>query len=465
MTIISNDLKHNITPLPLNQFDSTSSYADENKQIQIIKIKDYLKRVFSCWGAKKDNFSFLRKLTNITDPMTARWMYAERYMNGETEIHKPHASNSEVSIDYQPKSNTPSIKLPCFLLDKNKVTIFCANPSSEVSQALIKNSHVIFPIHPDMLQSDELPYVEVLRKSKKLESLCAVPTSSSRTVLPLKEKYPVPFHIKLDYRNNIGQFKRTLSRNFIEHAVGVSKILESVKYEKFGYLPESVGVALGEGGYILRETTPRPIVDDKRQLLPLFSIYGKDIHHPNEPPLLAKLIDRSKKDPKTYVLENVLFPLIACFIEAYKQQGILLSCHGQNILIELNDKLEITRFISRDFDNHVDKEWRKKLGLPDFFPNEKSADAKVRSLMYDNALGRAVLDYITALMEKNYGIPPEELRQPCRELFKRTFPDDLSLPTQTHCYAKTPGSDKHLIISRGELPAWRPVPHKNTINE
>lgn len=450
---------HRISSDQLNYKPPSSQTTKQPNTTLPQSILSILYTIFPCINkSKNDPFSFLRKVTNISDPMIARWMYAERYMNGETETHKPYALYTEVNQPFRPKSQTSAIALPCFLLNKNQVTIYAASPSPEVAQTIIKKSHVLFPIHPDMLENGKLPYLQELEKTKKVAPLYAVPSSSSRTVLPLKQSHPYPCYLKLDYRNVIGQFKRSLSTNIIEHAVNVSRILELVKYEKFGYLPESIGISLNErkGGLLIRETTPRPIAKDKRQLLPLFTLYGKDYFHPNEKPLLVQLINKSGKDPKSYILENVLFPLITCFVEAYKQQGILLSCHGQNMLVELNEKLEITRFISRDFDNHIDKEWRKQNGLPDLFQNEKSASKEVRSLMYDNALGRAVLDYLASLMEKEYGIPAEELREPCRKLFQLHL-GNFDFPPETYRYSKSKNSDEYSIISRNEPPTWRPI--------
>jgi hypothetical protein len=88
----------------------------------------------------------------------------------------------------------------------------------------------------------------------------------------------------------------------VEQAINVSRELQGglgAMDPSFAFLREVLGVtyrnlrpetARGENwGYLVREMTPFPSVQDERQLVPGFSLFGRDFFEQGIPPLLFEL--------------------------------------------------------------------------------------------------------------------------------------------------------------------------------
>gem|GEM_PF-515012 len=412
------------------------------------------------------------------ETLNKAFIAAERWWNEGTRTYSKKSLTSEIDPQYQPQSTEPSFELPTFEVDKNKVIISKAHPNKDIEKLYLQTSHIIFPVHPSIVGDTNIPYLNEL-KTRPVENLQAIPTASSRTVVDNicpcciigQEK---EFHtIKLHLPRKISRFYRNLGPKTIAHSVMVSEFLSSVNFDKFAYLPESLGVSFPtEGdkrgwGFIIREMTPRPIVKEKRLLIPFFSLYANNPVIKGGDPLLATLIKSSKEDPKSYVLNRIIFPLIECWIITVKQQGIILESHGQNTLLEIDQNLLPSRIVQRDFDNYVDCTIRKSLNLSceNLHPDQivKVSDEKPKgspySLIYDSSIGHHMLDFIANTMQQYFGIDPKELHLASQKFFSEKFPDFKEyFPKTIYYYASEPSKPNTFpLIDTKEMPRWRPT--------
>src|SRR3989344_3997440 len=281
------------------------------------------------------------------------WIYAERYLNGFKKVA------NEISLEYCAINGLENFNLPFVDINLNKIEALFAYPTSKVFNKVIKNGKARFFIHPDSLH--EFGH-------KRISGVIKVsPTSSTRTVYPLKED----FCIKLHLNRRLSRFIRRLRAGSVEHSILISSEIECGLRrapKSFAYLPESVGFVYEGKGVIIREMTPRPRVKEKRFFLPLFSMYSTDLKNANLEPLFVQIVTAKKLEPLRFFLDSFIDPIlknISYFLDNY---GVLLECHGQNVLVEFDSKFNVKRMIHRDFQSiYIDSEIRKKKGLPEKF--------------------------------------------------------------------------------------------------
>ena len=331
------------------------------------------------------------QLDNLFDKDS--YIYLERYVNKFKKV------SNEVSPKYCAMQGENNFYIPNLSLSKKKVEIILASPNKKIYSKLIGNK-VKFFVHPDM--TEELK--DTLDLSKAKNRIIAQPTSSTRTVLPNKEN----FAIKLHLNKRLSKYIRRLSPSSVKHSLQISKEMDKSIEEcpiTFGYLPESIGIIYKEIGMIVREMTPRPLILDKRALIPLFSLYSLDVKNPKDKPLFVQFIEKKKANPLQFFLQNIIHPLFANMSYFIKQMGLLLESHGQNVLVEIDDKFNITRLVHRDFQSiYVDKEIRKQnnLSIP-FKKHIMGEECKKEisySLVYDQYVGQYMLDNFLELFEK-----------------------------------------------------------------
>src|SRR5205807_8867855 len=115
-------------------------------------------------------------------------------------------------------------------------------------------------------------------------------------------------------------------------------------------------------GFLVREETPRP-AQGQRFLVPYFALYGGDLQHPEDRPLLVQLIERLGAEPQSFVIDEIMIPVLECWAKVVRERGILLESHAQNLLLEIDQDFRPRRVVHRDFDVWVDAESRKQAGL------------------------------------------------------------------------------------------------------
>jgi len=383
-------------------------------------------------------------LENILDIKS--YIYSERYVNKFKKVA------NEVTERYCAINGKDSYYLPEILLKKDDVDIFLASPKKSTYDDIFSKvsfdnlDEVKFYIHPDMIQ-DIMSNNEIESLNNLKYKLLVEPTSSTRTVFPYEKNY----FIKLHLNKRLSKYIRRLSPSSVEHSINISNALEScidTCPETFGFLAESIGIVSKELNYgmIIREQIPRPIINkkiinmtekednknenDERYYLPLFSLYSKDLKHPEDKTLFSQIVDTNHITPLELFMEKYLRPLFIGMNYCINNQGILLEPHGQNVLVEIDNNYNITRLIHRDFQSiYVNNDIRKRNGLKTPFkkhimdiecPSEVSY-----SLVYDHFIGRYVFDEFLELLEKEHNISKKYMKRVIKSEFNNYFDKTL----------------------------------------
>jgi hypothetical protein len=276
--------------------------------------------------------------------------------------------------------------------------------------------------------------------------------------------FPAHF-IKLHYPRRISRFNRRLRRKNICNSVQATHDVARVRCDRFAYLPDVLGFAYGDGdnawGFLVREATPRPF-QGHRLMVPYFALYGGDLQHPEDPPLLVQLIERLGAEPQSFVIEEIMIPVLECWAKVVRERGILLESHAQNLLLEIDRDFSPRRVVHRDFDVWVDAEARRQAGL-DVLGASIGADTphsrqEHYSLVYDHFIGREHFDYLLGILTRFYAVKERAVRDRVAEAFHRNFPDARDfLPADTTYYFSNellPGNEFRLVDTE-RAPEWR----------
>jgi len=383
-------------------------------------------------------------------------IYFENFINQRN--YSCFCDNSEVDKKYQPKHSFSGFDLPYFDLDKNKVAIITANPDKEISK-LYLNDCIKFPVHPETLSVINSKNCHCLAGKMKV-----YPTASTRTVLT--KGNPKHF-LKLHLPKRISRYNRRLRDTSVTHSILISRDLEKTSLpDFFGFLPETIGVfqISEKWGYIIREFDPRPRVEEKRFLIPFFGLYSFDENYPNQPNMLSQLANRSGKDPKSFLVKNILGPLIQSWAFIAKNRGIVLEMHGQNTLLEVNSDLKVCRIIYRDFqslpvdfeirsDNKLENKFNKHLIGRDGFVREQEF-----SLTYDYLIFHHMIVPLVQTFVKEFGLDAKFFYFCLREIlhnsfknYKDFFPEDVSFRFKNKVFSN---NESELEEVPGQ-PIWR----------
>jgi hypothetical protein len=393
-------------------------------------------------------------------------LYMERYVDEGTRTYSPFAAKSEAAPEYQPRSGRPSFELITVFAPPSQVSIFQADPQRNLLEFYVTSEQVRFLIHPETWASSGIDNLDELHALRRGGPLRVAPTASTRTVLTMETPANVPHHfIKLHYPRRISRFNRRLRRKNIRNSVEATRDLADVRFEKFAYLPDSLGFIYGDGGapwgFLAREGTPRPF-EEARFLIPYFALYGGDLRHPEDRPLLVQMIERLGVEPQSFVISEIMIPVLECWAKVVRERGVLLESHAQNLLLEIDSDFRPRRVVHRDFDVWVDAEARKRAGLEVMgasigtdtpYPREQHY-----SLVYDHFIGRELFDYLLGVLTRFYSAKESVVRGRVAEAFHRNFPDaDVFLPADTTYYFSNellPGNEFRLVDTK-RAPEWR----------
>lgn len=431
--------------------------------------------------------------SELSKPKDRQHLYYERYGNGGTRNYSAMSQRIEIEERYQPGNPTgASYRTPKVLIDNSdeRISIYTSTPSQELLDMVVQGDHVWMYVFPQFFHhNQEDPYLQDLKTNfLEIKNMTVIPTSSSRTVLDVTSKAQIKMHCPF----YISRFDRRLEKDTIKHCVAVTQelknLLSSGLYPKFAILPDSIGVTFngnGGWGYLVRESAPFPQVVDagERTLIPMFALYGSDVLAPNEPLLITQMIDRAYKESgsnqekkefaKQFVLNEIILPLVDFFIVSYRETGILLELHGQNTLIELDNRGLPTRIVHRDLDNAIDADLRmeKKLGMNGFYPDQFISRVDTdkdfgseQSIVFDKSIGRMNLDKLAEAMEIHYGIPRQELEHITQAHFGEKFPEFRNyFPKKLDCvynYSSEMRPDQYnyydIILIKDDHARWRP---------
>lgn len=401
------------------------------------------------------------------------WLNCENFANGITaRPNNPNALYNEFDKKYRPGDGREGFLLQKFYMPKKDCMFYKTKEANkELVQRYAKKTHIVFPVHPSTLKNTDVFKINMF--SRKLFSISTViPTASTRTVFVDESEQ---LHcVKLHSNNVITRWMRSLDAPTVRHSIAVTRIFEKSKIFKenknIGYFPESVGACLGsqkkDWGFLVRDMQPTPIREDleKAELVPLNSLYKPDKRFPKSVPKLVKWIKKSKEDPKAFVIDRVIKPLLVNWAKIYLETGVLLEPHGQNVCVQVQNSLP-RRFVFRDFDTAVNGDLLKKakikvrgLDKDGVIDNERST--KAVSLIFDRSV-KTMLDDIADLMQKHFQIKKEDLHKKVRKFLKKEVPDFFEhLPEdgKARSYKRIKGVEKKVWIDL--LNPWRSRPKK-----
>ena len=350
--------------------------------------------------------------------------------------------------------------------------IYTANPSIALAAKYLGTDKVLFCIHPQVFEakSDDRYVTQTLSIGSRFHGITVTPSASSRTLYVHDEQNPHALKVHFPFR--ISRYGRKMRDEVIAQAINVSIELErGIRHfdDRFAFLREVIGVAhrnlcpdtvrCENWGYLVRDMRPFPHVDDHRKLIPGFALYGKDFFNPEKTLLVWDLI--GDNDPRRFVLDNIMFPIIRHWVLCFRHFGFLLEPHGQNVLFEVDDTGAIRRIVHRDLSIGIDMRRRREIHLPDGNLNayNRMERSEFHSITYDKFMGGHFFDRIVAACQEKYPtLQQEDFRQPCCDEFARIFPDHVNYLPKTIWYFSEDRDqfDKPLFHDTRKSPEWRP---------
>jgi len=407
----------------------------------------------------------------MTQPIP-RFEYLERYRNEGTRTYSSHAAYTEAAAAYRPDSPQERFELPLFEIPRDQMLVYSANPGSELGSRYLADDKVMFAIHPQVLETcRQEDYVKrTLDLATGRKTISVAPSSSTRTLYALEQQ---PFNaVKVHFPFKISRYGRRMRHEVLEQAINVSREMEAgigLLDERFAFLREVIAVchpnldpgsARGEHwGYLVRDMRPFPAGDASAHLVPGFALYGRDYFDPDIPLLLYDLI--GDNDPPSFVLDNIMLPIVRHWVACFRQFGYLIEPHGQNVILEVNAAGKISRIIHRDLSVGIDMRRRRDIGLSECGLNHynRMEHDKFHSIVYDRFMGGHFFDRLLQACLENYaGLSREDFTGPCREEFARVFPEHGQYFPKTVWYFSEQRDEfnKPLYQDTGAAPEWRP---------
>ena len=404
--------------------------------------------------------------------MFASLIYLDRYRNEGTRTYSQHADYTEAREKYRPNSKRAQFDLPVFEVPRKQLKIYTANPSVELAATYLTEDKILFCIHPQVLEAhQEDPYVKhTLSIGTPHKNIAVSPSSSTRTLYVRDNQ--IPHAVKVHFPFRISRYGRKMRDEVLEQAINISMELESGIWhldDRFAFLREVIGVAhkncqpdspRGENwGYLVRDMKPFPLVDAKRYLIPGFALYGKDFFDSDKTLLLFDII--GDKDPKAFILDNIMIPIIRHWVGCFQHFGYLLEPHGQNVLFEVGDDLKIKRIVHRDLSLGIDMRRRRDIHLSEGKLNayNRMESNEFLSIAYDKFMGGHFFERIVACCREKYpDLNAEDFRKPCRDEFAWIFPDYANyLPNTIRYFSEERDQfGKPFYQDTGKAPEWRP---------
>jgi hypothetical protein len=401
------------------------------------------------------------RLIDTSEP-AALWQYAERYLGVGTRTYSPYAADLDIADAYHPQRGAPAFDLPTFRVPAPLGTYRPAAADSDLHALYTDGDGVLLPVHPNTLDSPGLAGRDALLALPAGPPLTVVPSANARTVfVTAVGGAPVaPHFVKLHYPRRLSRFTRRLRRPVIELQLWVS---DDLLRAGTPVLPELGGgwfdPGLGEDawGFLIRAATPAGPAP--RFTVPLFALYGADLHHPTDPTLLEQLVTAFGEPPQRFVADRIITPMVRMWSQTARATGCPLETHGQNTLFAFDPETRQSRILYRDCAIYVDAALRTAAGLPGGLPpanviprDVPLATDEVFSLTYDSFMGHHALSYVAALARDVWNVPEHTLHTAAREAF--TAPD--LLPPTTYYYDNVLyDNGDWKLVDTGRAPQWR----------
>lgn len=336
----------------------------------------------------------------------------------------------------------------------------------EILEGYQRGDGFLLPVHPDTLTCADLVDRDALLACRPGPAFEVTPTANARTVLVERvDGAPVaPHFLKLHYPRRLSRFHRRLRRPIIEVQLwGAGELLRvgapvlpEIGGAVFGHDPESAW------GFLLRSARPAG-ADPLSATVPLFALYGGDLHAPNDPTLFEQLVEASGRTPTEYLVERVIEPAVRLWVEVAARTGCALEPHGQNTLFAFSPDGSRSRLLYRDCGVYVVGELRRRAGLRGDLPPAnvigRDVDAvgeQVLSLTYDRFLCGHALSYLATLARRRFGVEEATLHTAARRVFASAGGAALGLPSTVYYYdGELRDGGEFRLVDTGEAPRWR----------
>ncbi|WP_067535108.1 hypothetical protein [Nocardia crassostreae] len=403
------------------------------------------------------------RLAKALDP-TECWIAAERYLGGGTRGYSRFAGVSEVSAEYDPQGDSELFRVRSVCVPASLGRMLRSGIASELPELYLDGDRLVLPVHPDTTTLPGLVGREELLACAPGPTFDVVPLANARTVFVRAiDGVPVrPHQLKLHYPRRISRFTRRMRAPRIELELWVAGELAATGAPM---LADVCGGIFGSGsdawGFIVREA---PELCADRYTVPLFALYGTDIHAPDDPTLLEQLVDISGEPAQDFIIDRIIVPMIDLWVRAALESGCLLEPHGQNTLFRFTADGSQTELRYRDCDVFIDPAVRARRGLNRALPpvNVIGSDvdmpaSHLASLVYDSSMGHHALDYLAALAERRWHVDPEALRKAARSAFHTAIGTDpyVLLPATTYYYDDHAAPGTWALVDTGNPPRWR----------
>ena len=416
----------------------------------------------------------------VSPANVSAWLDCEKHINGFGRVrpNNPYAAYTQFPSQYTPGAE--SFQLPYYQLDAKKCLIFtsrCPNPALSQRYLQAGEGRVLFPVHPVNLGDPSVLHIDEIARNA-FQNVRVSATSSTRTVFVLDST--LPLHCVKPHTNlRITKWRRHMEDRKVEHAVAVTRILErSPVFEetpRAGYFPETIGIVYGNGssrnewGFIVREMQSKPPLSSPYKMIPLNSLYLSPVDAPEKEPILVDMIRRSKKEPKEFILDEIIKPLIDGWFNVYLKTGVLFEPHGQNVIVEIDESTgKITRFSHRDFDCDVNEDLLLKNGFTkdglyehNLFSTQGSKFSPQGchlSAIFDKSF-KVVLEGLADVGERYFNVPKEEIRERCKAFLYEQHPQVMKehFPEGGKVYNLVLDEESKEIVFQEspERPTWR----------
>ncbi|WP_432967837.1 ferric iron reductase [Dactylosporangium sp. CA-233914] len=401
------------------------------------------------------------RLIDARDPI-ALWQYAERYLGVGTRTYSPYAADLDIADEFHPQRGAATFDVPTFRVPATLGAYRRAAAGSPLHELYADADGFLLPVHPNALDSPNLLGRDELLGLPSGPPLTVVPSANARTVfVEAAGGRPVPPHfVKLHYPRRLSRFTRRLRRPVIELQLWVC---DDLLRAGTPVLPEVGGgwldPGLGEDAWGFLVRSARPAADAPPFTVPLFALYGRDLHAPDDPPLLVQLVEAAGEAPLAFLTQRIVAPMVRMWSRTAHATGCPLETHGQNTLFAFDPGTWQTRILYRDCALYVDSTHRTTRSLPGGLPpanviprDVPLAADEVFSLTYDSFMGHHALSYIAALARDTWAVPPQALHRAAREAF--TAPDLLP-PTVFYYDNALYDNGDWKLVDTGEPPLWR----------
>jgi siderophore synthetase component len=399
--------------------------------------------------------------------------YLERYRNKGTRTYSNHSAYTEARQTYQPDADNDQFDLATLELPKAWVNTYQANPPAELTERYIHRDTVSFCIHPQLLENPaDDPYLQALQAQEiKTSQTAVIPSSSTRTLFVLENGHPHAVKVHFPYK--VSRYTRKMRDEVIEQAINVSAELENGidrMSSDFAFLREVIGISFKEAdghsgergenwGFVVRDMLPFPRAETSRSLIPGFALYGEDNYQPDTTPLLYELI--RDKDPLEFVLSRIMLPIVRHWVDCFRHFGYMIEPHGQNVLLEVDEQLEIRRIVHRDLSVGIDMRRRQDMGLSSDNLNSynRMEHSAFHSITYDRFMGNHFFNRLVECCISRYPhLTKADFTRPCQQEFASRFPEyrDYFPGNIWYFSEKRDQYNKPLYEDTGATPEWRP---------